>query len=240
MVAHSWMLPWATGSAPRAPPALLTTASTGPSASTSRARRSTSSASCRSAATQVQPVWAARSRRRWSRRAVATTCQPWEHRSRTVAAPIPVEAPVTTARRAAGSRDAGESGTAAAEAVEGRAVETAAERAEASFMPRSSHPCPTDPLRADRACPATPGPGGRIGSMRPGGRPATRYERIGGDQRAGTSSSMSQSPWIRLGTLSPAPPRSMPNRSLGSAGSASRSIPVWKRSPPGASRQRSR
>src|SRR5919112_651245 len=66
MVCQSWSLPSATGSRPRAVPALLT------------------------------------SRSAWVRRAPATTWKPARASWRVLAAPIPLEAPVTTAIRSAG------------------------------------------------------------------------------------------------------------------------------------------
>src|SRR5579875_298487 len=90
--------PASTLSRPRAPPALFTSVVSGPPARTSAARRSTASASVRSATTKSHPVSAASAASRSSRRATATTSQPCSRNRRTVAAPMPVLPPVTTAR----------------------------------------------------------------------------------------------------------------------------------------------
>ena len=87
-----------TVSRPFAPPALLTSACTGPVAARWSRRRSTSTCFVRSATKTDAPVSAASSRSRSSRRATPTTSHPAARSARTVAAPIPELAPVTTAR----------------------------------------------------------------------------------------------------------------------------------------------
>src|SRR5690606_12904642 len=85
-------------SVPMAPPALFTSDRSGPVAAACSARRVTSAGSVRSAGKVAHPVSSARASSRSARRAVARTSQPSRRRRRTVAAPIPLEAPVTRAR----------------------------------------------------------------------------------------------------------------------------------------------
>ncbi|AGW42164.1 hypothetical protein O159_21890 [Leifsonia xyli subsp. cynodontis DSM 46306] len=87
-----------TESSPRAPPALLTRAWTPPVAARRSRRASTSSCRVRSAAKVSAPVSAASAASRSERRATPTTSQPRSRNRRTVAAPIPELAPVTTTR----------------------------------------------------------------------------------------------------------------------------------------------
>src|SRR4051812_3294981 len=84
----------ATGSSPSAPPALLTTTDTSGTLSASSATESGSATSSRTAR---PPTSRASSSQRSRRRAAATTSKPLDARDRTVAAPIPLLAPVTRA-----------------------------------------------------------------------------------------------------------------------------------------------
>src|SRR5829696_428698 len=87
-----------TESRPFAPPALFTSACTGPVAARWSRSASTSAWFVRSATKTDAPVSSASARSRSSRRATPTTSQPAARSARTVAAPIPELAPVTTAR----------------------------------------------------------------------------------------------------------------------------------------------
>ncbi|MDT4884654.1 hypothetical protein FQZ97_1208160 [compost metagenome] len=86
-----------TGASPIAPPALLTrTSSRGPTAAASAA---TDASEVTSHTTARPPISAASASIRSARRAAQTTSKPARARWRAVAAPIPLEAPVTTAMR---------------------------------------------------------------------------------------------------------------------------------------------
>ena len=85
-----------TRSAPTAPPALLTSTW---QVGTAAARAATESASWTSQLTATPPISAASSSMRSVRRAAHTTRKPSAARARAVAAPMPLEAPVTTAVR---------------------------------------------------------------------------------------------------------------------------------------------
>src|SRR5690554_3889284 len=89
-----------TDATPNAPPALLTSAWIGPSSRRKSRSASTCAWSVRSAVNTSAPVSAASCSRRSVRRATPTTSQPRERNRRTVAAPMPELAPVTTTRRA--------------------------------------------------------------------------------------------------------------------------------------------
>src|SRR5215213_7011956 len=103
MVCQSWSLPSATGSRPRAVPALLTSRSAWPWRSpTAAVKASTEAGSVTSRGRVVAPTSSARGVRRLVRRAPATTWKPARASWRVLAAPIPLEAPVTTAIRSAG------------------------------------------------------------------------------------------------------------------------------------------
>src|SRR5215212_10793181 len=103
MVCQSWSLPSATGSRPRAVPALLTSRSAWPWRSpTAAVKASTEAGSVTSRGRVVAPTSSARGARRSVRRAPATTWKPARASWRVLAAPIPLEAPVTTAIRSAG------------------------------------------------------------------------------------------------------------------------------------------
>ena len=92
-----------TGSRPRAPPALFTSSVTGPgAASAAAARPATDSSEVTSQATAVAvppaaSIWATSAASRSVRRAAASTWNPSAASRRAVAAPIPLDAPVTMA-----------------------------------------------------------------------------------------------------------------------------------------------
>ena len=96
--AQSSMDDASTESRPFAPPALFTSACSGPVAARWSRSASTSAWSVRSATNTDAPVSSASARSRSSRRATPTTSHPAARSARTVAAPIPELAPVTTAR----------------------------------------------------------------------------------------------------------------------------------------------
>ncbi len=95
--------PDSTGSSPRAPPALLTRRVTGPGAwAAASASPATDSSEVMSQVTAVAcppaaVISATRSVSRSARRAAASTWKPSAARRRAVAAPIPLDAPVTMA-----------------------------------------------------------------------------------------------------------------------------------------------
>ncbi len=83
---------------PNAPPALLTSTCAPPSSRTRSAIRSTSASTVTSATSTSAPVSSASASSRSARRATPSTSQPFARNLRTVAAPIPLDAPVITAR----------------------------------------------------------------------------------------------------------------------------------------------
>src|SRR4029453_9001527 len=103
MTCQSASLPSATGSRPAAVPALLTSRSAWPWRSrTAAANASTEAGAVTSRGRVVAPTSAARDSRRSVRRAPATTWKPALASWRALAAPIPLDAPVTTAIRSPG------------------------------------------------------------------------------------------------------------------------------------------
>src|SRR5829696_9607243 len=104
MVCQSWSRPSATGSRPRAVPALLTSRSAWPwRSATAATKASTEAGSVTSRGRVVAPTSSASGSRRSVRRAPATTWKPARASWRVLAAPIPLDAPVTTAIRSAGN-----------------------------------------------------------------------------------------------------------------------------------------
>src|SRR5512132_1083423 len=100
MACQSSSRPSATGSRPTPVPALLTSRSTWPWRSpTAAAKAWTEAGSVTSRARVVAPTSSARPWRRSVRRAPATTWKPARASRRALAAPIPLDAPVTTAIR---------------------------------------------------------------------------------------------------------------------------------------------
>src|SRR5581483_2374505 len=102
---QSASFPFSIGSRPRARPALLTRTCTGPRARTAWAKRATlassvTSSSCvvRRAPGTLVVIWRAVASSLSWRRAPRTSSAPTSARASAVAAPIPAEAPVTTAR----------------------------------------------------------------------------------------------------------------------------------------------
>src|SRR5579883_743707 len=102
---QSASFPFSIGSRPRARPALLTRTCTGPCARTAWAKRATlassvTSSSCvvRRAPGTLVVIWRAVASSLSWRRAPRTSSAPTSARASAVAAPIPAEAPVTTAR----------------------------------------------------------------------------------------------------------------------------------------------
>ena len=96
IVCHFCSSALATGSSPRAPPALLTSSRQGPTAP-QNASTDARSVTSRGKARASDPSCDASASRRSTRRAPMTTSNPAATSASAVAAPMPLEAPVTTA-----------------------------------------------------------------------------------------------------------------------------------------------